>query len=269
MLRVGHRGTSQGATENTLYAFTKALRSGADGIELDIRRTRDGTLVISHDPTVDRLTEGSGFIKDLDLDRLRSFRTRGNELIPTAEEALGKIADYGKPAFVQIDLKVPGVAGELIGLVREKGLGDVAVISAFHRHLLEEVREHDSGIGIGLIKKLPFNGPIRAYTAPEDGEARWKVKMKEGLHFAYMLALLPVNRFMRPRSFDLIEDAKKLGANYVMCWWGAASRHLVREAHRKGMGVVVGIVNRGRSIKRLERIGVDVMVTDRADLLRH
>jgi glycerophosphoryl diester phosphodiesterase len=68
---IAHRGFSGRAPENTTAAFTAALEFQVDGLELDIHRSRDGELVICHEPTVDRTTNGKGYIKDLTWEELR------------------------------------------------------------------------------------------------------------------------------------------------------------------------------------------------------
>ena len=65
--RYGHRGASGYAPENTLDAFQKQLRWGADGIELDVQMTKDGELVVIHDETIDRVSNGKGWVKRLHL----------------------------------------------------------------------------------------------------------------------------------------------------------------------------------------------------------
>ncbi|WP_114165131.1 glycerophosphodiester phosphodiesterase [Exiguobacterium sp. TNDT2] len=87
MLIYAHRGYSAKYPENTLSAFKAALPH-VDGIELDVQLTRDGRLVVIHDETVDRTTNGSGFVKDMTLRQLRLLRTESGERIPTLEEVL-------------------------------------------------------------------------------------------------------------------------------------------------------------------------------------
>lgn len=87
MLIYAHRGYSAKYPENTISAFKAALPH-VDGIELDVQLTRDGRLVVIHDETIDRTTNGSGFVKDMTLRQLRLLRTESGERIPTLEEVL-------------------------------------------------------------------------------------------------------------------------------------------------------------------------------------
>ncbi|MFQ5550475.1 MAG: glycerophosphodiester phosphodiesterase [Gemmatimonadales bacterium] len=85
---IGHRGASGAYPENTLSAFRAAIDEGADGIELDVRGSRDGVPVVIHDPTVDRTTNGEGAVSDFSLDDLRTLDAGGGERIPTLAEVL-------------------------------------------------------------------------------------------------------------------------------------------------------------------------------------
>lgn len=108
-LLIGHRGLGTIATENTLEAIEAAHRQGADGIEIDVRPTSDGTLVLLHDPTLGRIAGGDrrrvASLSDRDLSEVRLPR---GERVPTLEEALALARDLG--LFVNVELKrdVPG-----------------------------------------------------------------------------------------------------------------------------------------------------------------
>ena len=70
---VGHRGAPRDEPENTLASFERAIRIGVDWIEFDLRKTRDGVLVVIHDETVDRTTNGKGLVRDMTFDELREL----------------------------------------------------------------------------------------------------------------------------------------------------------------------------------------------------
>ena len=72
-LVIAHRGASAYAPENTMPAFEKALELGAEGIELDVHMTADGEIVVIHDHTIDRTSNGKGMVKDLTLDEIKKF----------------------------------------------------------------------------------------------------------------------------------------------------------------------------------------------------
>ena len=80
-----HRGASAYAPENTMVSFQKAVEMKADGIELDVQMTKDGELVVIHDETIDRTSDGKGWVKDYTLEELRQFNY--NKTYPEVEHA--------------------------------------------------------------------------------------------------------------------------------------------------------------------------------------
>ena len=104
-----HRGASAYAPENTLEAIELALRMGADGIELDVHRTRDGKLVVIHDETVDRTSNGSGYVKDMTcaelkkLDFSNGFEKYRGARIPTLKEVYGMLRST--QALINVEIK--------------------------------------------------------------------------------------------------------------------------------------------------------------------
>ena len=102
---IAHRGANRSAPENTLEAYRRAIELGCDYVEVDVRQTKDGVLVLMHDRTVDRTTDGSGTIEDLTLAEIRSLSAGSKfgpnwsgEKVPTFEQALevcrGRIRVY-------------------------------------------------------------------------------------------------------------------------------------------------------------------------------
>lgn len=90
-LRFGHRGASGYSPENTLASFNKAIELGADMVELDVHRCKTGEIIVMHDDTVDRTTNGHGRIADLTLDELRALDAGKGEKVSTLEEVLDAI----------------------------------------------------------------------------------------------------------------------------------------------------------------------------------
>ena len=93
ILNIAHRGYSGKFDENTMIAFRKAIEYKADGIETDVQLSKDNVPVIIHDETLDRTTDGTGYVKDYTLAELKRFRTKSGEEIPTLEELLELVAD--------------------------------------------------------------------------------------------------------------------------------------------------------------------------------
>ena len=93
-LVVAHRGSTQTAPENTLAALDWAVRAGADIVELDVRRTVDGHLIVIHDKRVNRTTDGRGYVHKMTLAEIRTLDAGGGEQIPTLAEVLDSAAEH-------------------------------------------------------------------------------------------------------------------------------------------------------------------------------
>lgn len=143
MLIYAHRGYSAKYPENTISAFKAALPH-VDGIELDVQLTRDGRLVVIHDETVDRTTNGNGFVKDMTLRQLRLLRTESGERIPTLEEVLVLI----EPSDVTLNVELKTDRFDYDGIeyltwlaVTEFGMEDRVVFSSFNPDTLVRLRD--------------------------------------------------------------------------------------------------------------------------------
>lgn len=127
MMMIGHRGTLVDFDENTIGAFKKAIEYGADYIEFDIHRTKDGQLIVMHDKSLDRTTTGSGLIKNCYFTEIENFETKiKHEHIPLLFEILDKFRD--KVNFI-LELKGEGIREDVIKLVNDIGLLNRCVLS--------------------------------------------------------------------------------------------------------------------------------------------
>lgn len=147
-----HRGASGYLPENTLPAFEKAAEMGADGVELDIQRTRDGQIVVIHDEYIDRTSDGRGLVKDYALAELRRFnynRTFPDSpyvTIPTMEEVLELLAPTG--LSINIELKTgyifyEGIEEEITHMVHAHHYEDRVIYSSFNHYSVLRVQEAD------------------------------------------------------------------------------------------------------------------------------
>jgi len=136
-LLLGHRGTrvSDTAAENTLTAFDLALQLGCDGFEFDVRRTASGSAVICHDEKVERITVA---------------RVAGGQLeqLPRLDDVLSR---YASRAFLDIELKVPGLESELLVGLREHPPERGYVVSSFLPEVLLELRARSAEVSLGFI----------------------------------------------------------------------------------------------------------------------
>ena len=132
---VAHRGDSYHAPENTIPAFELAIKNGADFVEIDIRKTKDGHIVIMHDPTVDRTTNGTGKVSELTLDYIKSLdagfwysKKFENVKVPTFREVLEMAKDK---VGLFIELKQEGLEEDVVKLLKEYDMiNDVVVLSS-------------------------------------------------------------------------------------------------------------------------------------------
>ena len=119
-LFIGHRGTLVDYDENTLEAFDIAIKSGANCIELDVRRTKDSRLIVFHDSTFVRTTNDKGALKNLTYNDVKNLRTKiRNQKIPLLEEFIDYITDKTQ---IIIHLKDKGIEKDVFGLIAKKGL---------------------------------------------------------------------------------------------------------------------------------------------------
>ena len=148
MLKIGHRGARAYEPENTLSSYKKALELGVDAVELDVRRTKDGEIIVIHDAEVDRTTNGRGLVSQLTLKEIKQFNTEKDQKIPTLEEALDFL---DKKVKVLIELKETGFDEKMLKVIRKKGLEKNVIIVSFLEEALRKVRELDDIVETGLI----------------------------------------------------------------------------------------------------------------------
>jgi glycerophosphoryl diester phosphodiesterase len=151
--RIGHRGAAGYITENTIPSFEKALELHVDAIELDVHICASGELVVFHDFTVDRLTNGSGEINKLSLQELKALQINNQYQIPTLEEVLQLI---DKRCWINIELKGRNTATSTLELVKKfiteyNWTLDHFLISSFQREELETLRNLDSFISMAIL----------------------------------------------------------------------------------------------------------------------
>jgi glycerophosphoryl diester phosphodiesterase len=157
---IAHRGASAHAPENTLVAFELAIAQGADAIEFDVKLTRDGQVVVLHDQTLDRTTDGRGDLREFSLSALRdldagvhfSERFRG-ERIPTLEEVLEAV---GRRILINIELTnyatpLDGLVPAVVDLVRKFGLEERVLFSSFFPHNLRRAKRLLPQVPCGLL----------------------------------------------------------------------------------------------------------------------
>ena len=167
-LIVAHRGCSATHPENTLAAFKAAIAAGADMIELDVNLSADRQLVVIHDRTVGRTTNGRGAVGALTLAQMARldagswFDPRfGSERIPTLAQVLDSVRGR---LMVNIEIKPEAVEGhgpvdaverQVLELVHDRSMDDATLVSSFEWRVLERIRRLDSRIALGLLCENP------------------------------------------------------------------------------------------------------------------
>ncbi|MCB2145110.1 MAG: glycerophosphodiester phosphodiesterase [Deltaproteobacteria bacterium] len=167
-LFIAHRGFSARYPENTLAAFKGAIDAGAHMIELDVALSKDRHLVVIHDETVDRTTNGTGPVKALTLAQLGQldagswFDPRFNaERLPTLAQVLDAVKGHLlvnieiKPEAFEAEGPADAVERQVLHLVHEKNMLDDVLVSSFEWQVLENLRKIDPDIALGLLSEVP------------------------------------------------------------------------------------------------------------------
>jgi len=177
-LIVGHRGTSL-YPENTLLAFREAIKSGADVVECDLRLTKDKKLVVFHDATVDKLTNGSGFIKNKTLKSLKQLRIQG-EPIPTFDEVLHEIK--GKAKLI-VEIKTLGVEGKMIRALKRHKMLKHTIVLCFSHPLVYKIKLLNKNVKTAIgIGSMPMDAVEMAKKAKADVIVSYFEALVAGYH---------------------------------------------------------------------------------------
>jgi glycerophosphoryl diester phosphodiesterase len=247
VLVMAHRGGRDLWPENTLYAFEGAVALGVDVLEMDLHSTKDGVIVVMHDKTVDRTTDGEGPIQDFTWDELRlldagyhwseddgqTFPYRGQGItIPTLEQVLSSFPDMR--LNIEIKQSEPSIVDAVCELILDYQMQDMVLVASFNTDTIQEFRQACSEV---------------ASTAGE-GEVR----------LLYVLSLLYLGRLYSPPA-EAVQVPEYRGNIHVL------TPRFVSAAHNRGMQVHVWTVNQADDMERFIEMDVDGIITDRPDLL--
>ncbi|MDW7672959.1 MAG: glycerophosphodiester phosphodiesterase [Bacillota bacterium] len=224
----GHRGAAGTHPENTLLSFTEAIEVGADGIELDLQQSQEGVLVVIHDETVDRTTDGTGWVKDMSIKELKQLNASSwfshslpREEIPTLEE----VFDLTNSADVILNIELKnglvqyrGIEEQLFSLIKKYRIEERVIISSFNHY------------SIVTFNKL----------APHVDTA---VLVMEGLYKPW-------------------EYTATVGAKGLHCYWPTATAETINYSQEKGIAVRPFTVNEEGKIRELISLNCDGLITD-------
>ena len=205
-LKVGHRGARAYKIENTLESFTKAMELGANAVELDVRQSKDGKLIVSHDDNLKKVFGRDLPVNEATLAEMK--RVTGNKIL-TLEEALHFIDR--KVEKILAELKEAGYEKKVLDVIREEGLEDRVIVVSFLEEALANIRRLDKKIETGLIY-TKFRNPIDAALK---------------LNAQY---LVPLYRFIHTRD---VEKAHKNNLKVIV--WTINTKEEAREYIAKGV----------------------------------
>ncbi|WP_255167351.1 glycerophosphodiester phosphodiesterase [Natrononativus amylolyticus] len=155
MRLIAHRGFAATAPENTIAAIRSAA-DRADAVEFDVRRCGSGELVVIHDETVDRVTDGVGRVADSTLEELKALTVLDSgEGVPTLEEMLAALPEGIE---VNLEMKERGIAADVLDAI--EGVGNRVVTTSFLEPELRAVRELDREQPTGLLASRHLETPV-------------------------------------------------------------------------------------------------------------
>ena len=227
-LIIAHRGDSANAPENTLAAFRLALANGADGIELDVMLSADQKLVVIHDDTLDRTTNGHGQVGNTPFAALRELDAGSwfkpefkGEPLPSLDEVF---AELGGKFLINVELKNYKTPKDqlpelVVALVKKHGLDESVLLSSFNAR----------------------NLPRAKALAPE---------IRTGLLTLPGLLGLPMRGFL----------GRRFGADDLNPYFKDVSARMVQSRHNLGQGVNVWTVDAPDDLRRMQAFGVDMII---------
>jgi glycerophosphoryl diester phosphodiesterase len=226
-----HRGYAPDGTENSMAAFERAVHLGYRYLETDVRVTADGVALAFHDASLGRVTDRAGRIADLPWSEVRLARIAGREPIPLLADLLSAWPDVR----INIDVKADATIGPTIEAIRRTDSLARVCVGAFSTRRIRAVQH---ALGPGLCTSL---GPQAAMRLLLPGAARPR---------------------RRPFSARCAQVPARVGRRIFV------DERYLAAAHAHGLLVHAWTVNERTEMERLLDIGVDGIMTDRADLLR-
>lgn len=247
-VNMSHRGASVHAPENTLEAFRIAVESGAGGLEMDVHMTRDGHVVVIHDDTVDRTTDGSGAVREMMLGEIKAldagyrFSPDGGLTHPYRERVLrvptlAEVYRSFPDACVNIEIKEDqsGVEEAVLRVIEDAAAEDRTIVASGLHRVVERFRRISRG-------RIP--------TAASRREIEWFL----------LFARLHLESLLRPEYAALQVPAEYRGITIVTPRFLAAARN-------RGVRVDVWTINDPSEMRRLLDLGADVIMTKRPEVL--
>jgi glycerophosphoryl diester phosphodiesterase len=174
---IAHRGGPAYAPENTLAAFRQAIALGVDWLEMDVQMSKDGTLVVMHDETVDRTTNGTGRIADLTLEQIRALDAGNGEPVPTFEEVIALAKESGVRIIPEAKSPhlYPGLEAKMVQAVVESDYVGQSIIQSFGPQALHTIHALNPDVQLCALYGLWD----LSLSGPQPGEANRVCPMAE------------------------------------------------------------------------------------------
>lgn len=232
-LIVGHRGAAGHAPENTIASFELAVELGADAVELDVQLSADGHVVALHDQTLDRTTDGRGWVGDFSLSELRRLDAGAwfgaafcGQRIPTLNEVA--VWAKGRTRLV-VEIKsfprpYPGIEARVLDVLSAQGMLDQSMLICFDHHVIRRLRDLSGDVSLGILYAC--------------------------------------------RPLDPIGLARSAGADLLLPFWTFLTRQDVEAAHAAGLLVSTWSTSEPEAIQLVAAAGVDGIATDHPDVAR-
>lgn len=248
---LGHRGASALAPENTLAAFSRAISDGSDGIEFDVRLSRDGVPVVIHDADLKRTGRIDRLVSDLTAGELRNVdvgswfveRTQSadesfrGEKLPNLSQVIELFSTTGGLLYIEIKCDAdegPLLAAEVARLTRESRMAERIVVESFDHSAIAAVKKFDSGIRTAALFEPRLTRPISMV-----------------------------------RRFKMIDTALDAGADEIALHHTLAGIRVVEKAKQAGLDIVVWTVDDPIWITRARMLGIKALIAnDPGSMLR-
>jgi glycerophosphoryl diester phosphodiesterase len=240
-LLAAHRGGSLLWPENSLLAFRNAVELGADFIEFDVHLSKDGEVVVVHDPTLDRTTSGSGPVKDRTVAELKALRLKDHagtltaEALPTLDE-VAAVAAKGKRRML-LEIKVdasraryPGIEEKVLAILDRHGMAVSTVVMSFDAPTWRRVRE-----------LRPDVATCALYSARALGRTSLQAEL---------------------------ETLRAAGVPFIGVEHTAVDAAAVAQARAAGIGIGAWTVNDAAGMKRQIDVGAAILITDQPDVAK-
>ena len=213
ILKISHRGASAYEPENTLRAIKQALGYAVDMVEIDVRETKDGQIMVIHDETLERTTNGRGYVHQMTYNELSKLDAGKGERIPTLQEVIDLVK--GRVGLV-VELKGSGTTDKVARILAENNFADQTLVTSFIHPAVKRIKELNPQLRTGVIFR---SAPIKPSQLALDANAN---------------ALFPYYKYV---TTQMIEDAH---GNYLTVnVWTVDTREEIEYYVRMGVDGVV------------------------------